>query len=87
MYAIVTNSQMPVEMIGRYSQRAGQYDLVTYANDRNVNFVHYRVMRTVFGNMKLEGDILGDAQTTRSAIQDFLGDFDVDFSIDCSPAN
>ena len=74
-------------MIGRYSQGAGPYDLVTYANDRNVNVIHYRVMRTVLGNIKLEGDILGDAQTTRSAIQDFFGDFDVDFVIDCSPAN
>lgn len=87
VYTVVTNSPLPVEMIGRYSQGAGSYDLVTYANDRNVNFVHYRVMRTVFGTMKLEGDILGDAQTTRSAIQDFLGDFDVEFVIDCSPEN
>jgi hypothetical protein len=86
VYAVVTNSQVPVEMIGRYSEGAGQYDLVTYANDWNVKFVHYRVMRTFLENLKLEGDILGNAQTTRSAIQDFLGDFDVDFVIDCTPA-
>ena len=87
VYTLVTNSQVPVEMIGRYSQGAGPYDLVTYANARNVNFIHYRVMRTFLGNIKLEGDLLGDPQTTRSAIQDFFGDFDVDFVIDCSPAN
>jgi len=86
MYAIVTNSQVSVDSIGRYGV-GGDHDLVTYANDENVNFLHYRVMRTWFGNMKLEGDVLGEAQTTRSAIQDFFGDFDVDFAIDCTPAN
>jgi len=86
MYAIVTNSQVSVDSIGRYGV-GRDHDLVTYANDENVNFLHYRVMRTWFGNMKLEGDVLGEAQTTRSAIQDFFGDFDVDFAIDCTPAN
>jgi len=86
MYAIVTNSQVSVDSIGRYGV-GRDHDLVTYANDENVNFLHYRVMRTWFGNMKLEGDVLGEAQTTRSAIQDFFGDFDVDFAIDCTPEN
>lgn len=48
---------------------------------------HYRVMRTFLGHMKLERDSLGDAQTTRSAIQDFLGDFDADLAIDGATAN
>jgi hypothetical protein len=82
LYVLVTNSQRPVNEIGRYSYGASS-DLPSYANSRNVNMMHFRVMRTIWGGLKLEGDILGEPQTTRSAIQDFFGDWDVDFVVDC----
>ena len=46
--------------------------------------MHFRVARKpLSGNIKIEGDILGQAQTSRSMIQDFFGDWDVDFVVAC----